>query len=129
MLRKKPLTRKSGPKARKPLARTQIKKRARKPSEFRRIYGSRARVAVVKRLPCAICLCSPCDNHHTRNGGTGRKAGWETIVPLCTGPEGCHAEMTNCSSVFWRGAFYRNKDLWPLAAELARAIPADGGGE
>ncbi len=58
----------------------------RKPSEFARIYGSRERVTWVKSLPCLVAggACEgPIDNAHTATGGTGYKAGYKTIVPLC----------------------------------------------
>jgi len=58
-------------------------RRKRRPSEFARIYGSKARVAWVKALGCVICGAVPSDNAHTAGGGTGYKAGYETIVPLC----------------------------------------------
>jgi hypothetical protein len=60
-----------------------IKPKKRSAAEFTRIYGSKARVAWIKAQPCLVCHRSPCDNAHTVTGGTGRKAGFETIVPLC----------------------------------------------
>lgn len=64
-----------------------IKAKPRPASETRRIYGSKARVAWVKSLPCAGCNRGPCINAHTESGGTGRKADHTTIIPLC---ERCH---------------------------------------
>jgi len=58
-------------------------RRPRKASEWSRIYGSKARVAWVKSLGCLICGNVPSDNCHTEGGGVGRKAGYETIIPLC----------------------------------------------
>jgi hypothetical protein len=65
----------------------------RKPSEFARIYHSRARVRWVKSLPCVACEAASwlfgdapmprSQNAHTETGGMGYKAGYETIVPLC----------------------------------------------
>jgi hypothetical protein len=70
-----------------------IARKRRKPEEFARIYGSRERVEWVKSLPCLYCAAlSPflaaatvgqSQNCHTVTGGTGRKAGYETIIPLC----------------------------------------------
>jgi hypothetical protein len=70
-----------------------IKPKKRTASEFNRIYGSRARVAWVKSLPCLACLAihpafavtaGTSHNAHTETGGIGYKAGYETIVPLCS---------------------------------------------
>lgn len=77
---------------RKPLARGKPpKKRRRSASEFKRIYGSKARVEWVKSLPC-VCdtiLCgteaNPIENAHVKNGGAGRKADAKWIVPMCRG--------------------------------------------
>lgn len=64
-----------------------IKKKSRKPSEFRRIYGSKERVEFVKSLPCAACgVVGYSENAHVappREKGTGYKAGYEWIAPLC----------------------------------------------
>ncbi len=77
----------------KPIKRSRIKPKKRSASEFARIYGSRARVAWVKSLPCCYCaalhtlfaIVAKGDSHnaHTVTGGMGRKAGYDTIVPLC----------------------------------------------
>lgn len=60
-----------------------IKPKKRSAEEFARIYHSEARVKFIKWLGCIVCGATPCDGHHTKNGGTGRKSGYETIVPLC----------------------------------------------
>ncbi len=60
------------------------KRKQRTASEFARIYGSRARVAWVKSLPCLVCAGTPSENAHTANGGLSRKADADTIVPLCS---------------------------------------------
>ncbi len=66
-----------------------IKAKKRKPSEFARIYGSKARVEFVKGLPCVACggtaYCS--ENHHIEGDGVARKAHYTLIIPLCPG---CH---------------------------------------
>lgn len=82
------------------MARGPIARKPRKASEFRRVYGSRARVRWVKSLPCVACLAvSPIfgaisagqsQNAHTVTGGMGRKAGSETIVPLCASHHRCY---------------------------------------
>ena len=57
---------------------------SRKPAEFKRVYHSVPRVEFVKALPCCVCFRRRgSENHHVRNGGMGRKAGYSTIVPLC----------------------------------------------
>lgn len=85
--------------------RTPVKKRnaARRKSEFARCYHSKARVAFVKSLPCVACGKGPCENAHVENGGTGRKADYTLIVPLCSRrshngehpPIGCHHRLHN----------------------------------
>lgn len=55
----------------------------RRQSEFARAYHSKERVEWVKSLPCCVCSTVPSDNAHVGNGGAGRKAGYESIVPLC----------------------------------------------
>jgi hypothetical protein len=81
--------------ARQPIARSGKPKAvnaARRKREYARTYHSRARVKFVKSLPCTYCIAlSPLfawietqsHNAHTENGGRGRKAGYETIIPLC----------------------------------------------
>lgn len=79
-----------------PLKRTTGLKRTKKitakkrsASEFRRIYGSRARVAYVKTLPCFSCWSfGEIQNAHVNSGGMGRKANAAEIIPLCSK---CHA--------------------------------------
>lgn len=61
-----------------------IKPKKRSAAEFARIYHSKARVAFVKSLGCAVCFrTGDCDNAHTESGGKARKADYTTIVPLC----------------------------------------------
>ncbi len=70
----------------KAIKRTAIKRKKRSPSSFARIYGSKARVAWVKRQRCLIdsWRCEdPIENAHVSNGGIGRKADARHIVPLC----------------------------------------------
>jgi hypothetical protein len=78
----------------KPLAQRKPRKRKpRKPSETLRIYGPPERRAWVKSLACTYCFAvhpliglataGSSHNAHTVTGGTGRKADYTTIVPLC----------------------------------------------
>lgn len=65
----------------------------RRKSEFARTYFSKARVAFVKSLPCVVCTGitsglsvghGASDNAHTgERSGMSRKAGYDTIVPMC----------------------------------------------
>lgn len=65
------------------LARSPIKRKARKPSEFARVYHSRARVEWIKSLPCVITgEYGDIENAHVKNGGMGRKADYIWIVPM-----------------------------------------------
>lgn len=70
----------------KPIRRTAVKKinPARKRKEFARCYHSKERVEFVKSLPCSVCgVVGYSENAHIKNGGTGRKADYAQIVPLC----------------------------------------------
>lgn len=91
-------------------------RKTRSRDEFARVYGSKERVAWVKSLPCAACQRSNCQNAHTENGGMGRKADYDTIVPLC--PD-CHAALhrmgTETFSRLW------SLDLSAYAAQVERA--------
>lgn len=60
-----------------------IVRRRRTKREFARIYGSKARVKWVQSLPCLLCENTPSQNAHIETGGTGRKADYDKIVPLC----------------------------------------------
>lgn len=73
------------PRSTRPIRKTRLKPKARSAAEFRRIYGSRARVSWVKSLHCLVSWCreQPSENHHIENGGTGRKADFDKIVPMC----------------------------------------------
>lgn len=81
------------PRSRKPIVTARPRPKKRTPSEFERIYGSRARVRWVKSLPCVYCaMLNPLlglatagrsHNAHTVTGGMGRKADADTICPLC----------------------------------------------
>lgn len=73
------------------------RRKARTPSEFARIYGSKKRVEFVKGLPCAArflggppCSRGPSQNAHTETGGMGRKADARTILPFCATHHDCY---------------------------------------
>lgn len=96
--------------------------RKRRASEFQRAYGSKARVAFVRSLPCVAALsvrwpCFPgAENAHVGTGGRGRKADAARIVPLCPNH---HRELHNLG----RDEFERRRILnldWH-AAETERA--------
>lgn len=60
--------------------------RKRTTSESFRVYGGKARVEWVKSLPCIVAsgeCAGPIENAHTENGGLSRKAGYETVAPIC----------------------------------------------
>lgn len=61
--------------------------RVRKAREFDRKYGGLERVFYVSTaLKCVVPDCDEdgdCDNAHTATGGTGRKADYDTVVPMC----------------------------------------------
>ena len=76
---------------------------ARKAREFARKYGSIERVFYISEcLACAVpgCNAGPQDNAHTQTGGTGRKADSTTVIPLCTGMYGHHAEWHKGDKTF-----------------------------
>lgn len=60
--------------------------RARKRTEWARVYGSTERVQFIKALPCCVSSCDrrPCENAHAKGGGMGRKADARFVLPLCT---------------------------------------------
>ena len=71
---------------RKPIRRSPVRKvnPKRKASEFARCYGSKARVAFVKALPCAACgRQGQSENAHAFGDGAGRKGPYTAILPLC----------------------------------------------
>jgi hypothetical protein len=72
-----------------PIARkSKLTAKRRTASDYKRVYGSRARVAWVKSLPCFACWeFGEIHNAHITTGGTGRKANADQIIPLCSD---CH---------------------------------------
>lgn len=55
----------------------------RKRDRIARAFGPIERVRWVQSLPCLVCGDSPCENAHSVGGGMGRRADYQTIVPLC----------------------------------------------
>lgn len=88
--------------SRTPIARKPLKKRPRKKSETLRIYGPPARRVWMKTLPCSACSVVGYSEgaHVLGNGGTGRKADYDTQAPLC----GPRADATDPWS--WDGTTY-----------------------
>lgn len=110
---------------------------ARKKKEFARCYHSRARVAFVKSLDCAACGCSGhSENAHVLgNDGMGRKAGYQTVAPLCGAHPsryvpgiviGCHEYFDRCRSRF--DASFRDFNPEKVAAEVEAAWLSFSGG-
>lgn len=103
----------------------QIKKvnRKRRQSEFQRCYHSKERVLFVKGRGCLYCRMTfgqpvypNVHNAHTESGGSGRKAGYETIIPLCATHHSAYDEhRPPLASDFIRG------QLKADAAEVQRA--------
>jgi hypothetical protein len=101
--------------------------RARKASEFVRAYGSKARVAWVKRRPCivAVGVCAgPIENAHVvkGDGGTSYKASAEFIAPMC---HRHHRRLHSLGPISFQSVF--KVDLAACAAETERAWRAHVG--
>ena len=85
------------------MIRRKPKSRESRQRTFRRVYHSEERVRWTKAQPCAFCGGGPCDNAHITNGGMGRKADYDQIIPACLGSRmgrvgmddlpGCHWEL------------------------------------
>lgn len=80
---------------------------ARSKKEFARCFHSVERVEFVKAMPCVWCGCVGfSENAHTEVGGSGMRAGYETIVALCGGYHvldnrpGCHFHYDNHKAPF-----------------------------
>ena len=91
--------------------------RKRRQKERERAYGPpERREFVTRHLPCVGCGRRPAEDrpnhqHHTRTGGTGRKADADTIVPLC--PE-CHRKEHDGHGldVDWESEARRTDAAW-----------------
>ena len=111
--------------ARNPLRRkSPLKKRSRSAAEFKRIYGSKARVEWVKSRPCVVRACTrfPSENAHVEGDGIGRKADADKIAPMCHG----HHRLLHSWGV---STFQRvfGLDLNALAAQVEAAWQQEGG--
>lgn len=84
--------------------------------EWKRVYGSLERVQWIASRPCDFCGDTPCSNAHVRNGGMGRKAGYQYIVSACAR---CHYELD-------RGIGKRGMEHKYMVSliELAQAVDA-----
>jgi hypothetical protein len=113
MIRKTPIRRSS-----KPIPRSRPRKVGpNKARNWKRAYGSKARVEFVKSLPCAACgVVGYSENAHLPpkgEAGTGYKADSRFIAPMCglhptrsipEGVPGCH-EMYDEDRSWFRGMF------------------------
>jgi len=64
-----------------PIADIEISSKKTKRSDFKRRFGSVARVDLINGLACVICSVIPSQNAHVRSRGAG--GGWADIIPLC----------------------------------------------
>lgn len=110
---------------RKPIKRGKPPKRVnakRKASEFERAYHSHERVGFVQGMECVGCRSrgvrqmTRSANAHTANGGMGRKAAYEYIIPLC---HECHTLQHQIGAGSFAIRF--NIDLKTCAAKTHRA--------
>ena len=88
-----------------------------KKEKLAREYHSTERIEWVKAQPCVACGEAGHhlrEAHHTRNGGLSRKAGYETIVPLC---HVCHYEYHALGRDTFRKRAFITKTWAELAAE------------
>lgn len=100
-----------------------IKPKARSGGEFFRIYGGKDRRRWVGLLPCVCCGSEgtedrPNANHHTENGGQGRKADYHTIVSLCH----------TCHHLHHTGELGRSKEWWTEQARLTEEAWVEASG-
>lgn len=103
--------------------------RKRKQSEFARCYHSKARVAWVKALPCAVSGCpnTPCDNAHVVNAGASRKADYLYVIPLCkTHHIRQHANGWGALGWRWEDATYRTSVAGLYNTEWERYAEGEG---
>jgi hypothetical protein len=110
------------PRSRQPLkrgGRIRARNQKRHSREWRRAYHSVERVEFVKGLPSVVSGERPCENAHTENGGMGRKADYQTIVPL-TPRE--HVELHNFGPLWF--TIHYPVDLKAAAAETEAAWQA-----
>lgn len=93
---------------------------ARKATEWERAYLSRDFVRFTKGSRCVACGSRDgSDAAHTVNDGLGRKGSWESVIPLCSGPAGCHARQ---HARGWGDLGLSVEDRRRLAGEHRRAF-------
>lgn len=92
-----------------------LRRRPRKPSEFRRVYGGPLRVKWQKARCCDFCGAPPpTEMAHIKNGGMGRKANACFTVSAC---RSCHHELDQ--GIGKRGMERRhNVDLLEMAKNV-----------
>jgi hypothetical protein len=79
-------------KPRKPIPRVNVKRKA---ANHERAYGEKA--AWIRELLCAVCANPAVIAAHVISGGMARKAGSDTLIPLCcTRVEFNPQTMTSC---------------------------------
>lgn len=84
------------------LKRSAIKRKHRKPSEFKRIYGPKGYVEWIHEQPCIACgVVGFSECAHIKTGGMGRKDDWTDTVPLCgLKPIGVGYSVSGCHEAF-----------------------------
>lgn len=84
-----------------------------------RAYGSPARVAFVKSLPCAVCGTTATERHNAHlpsKHGMGLKGPYTDIVPAC---QRCHDRMDG------RALPPIPEHEWPTLVEIAAQVQRD----
>lgn len=117
------------PASSKPRTRVKNVNRRRRAKEFKRCYGSAARVEWVKNRPCYVCHREATaerlnENAHIVGGGAGRKSDAEKIVPLCPT---CHAELHALQPVAFEAKHGVSLELAAEATERAWSRLAEQG--
>lgn len=114
-MKRSPIARSAPPRKRK--RRTAAEERA----KFAREFGSQERHDWIQTLPCCACgVVGYSENAHVGNkgAGTGRKADYDQIAPLC-GPRGCHQQSHDDGQQSFEREY--GIDLLACAAECERA--------
>jgi hypothetical protein len=94
-MKRTPLARKSPLKAKAPMARKPIKRKAARKQSTDKRWRSEKYLAFVRSLPCCVCGTTPCDPHHViglgwQLSGTGLTAPDSFAMPLC---RACHDQV------------------------------------
>lgn len=107
-------------------SRSRPRTKKRSAAETTRVYGDDDRQTFLRGMPCLGCARMGTDErphhlHHTKNGGTGKKASANTQVPLC--PD-CHSYLHDHGPKTFAAAFWRmlaGRTLVEWAAHYDRA--------